>query len=293
MTAARAELLVDTRQTARRLRRRRVLHRYLLAFVGGAVVLFWLLVMAAGPSMVRYPPNMVLVDATLLPPSLDHPFGTDQLGRDVFSRLLVGTRVSLPTGLIVVLAAGLFGALYGGVAAYAHGRIEEGMMRFTDLFFCFPPLILAMAIAAALGAGWRNTLLAMTIVWWPKYARMGRSLVLVQRSREYVEAAEALGGSPVRILLRHITPNSLGPLVTFLTLDIGNAIVTFAGLSFLGLGVVPPTSEWGAMVSQGQALIQQWWVSLFPGLAIFTVAMGFNFLGDGLRDWLDPRARQR
>jgi peptide/nickel transport system permease protein len=278
---------------ARHLRWGRIRRRYLLAGIGGAVVMLWIMIMMVGPLIIPYPPGAVDVTETLLPPSPQHFLGTDQLGRDVYSRVLIGTRISLPTGFIVVVFAGLFGALYGGVAAYARTGVEERMMRLTDLFFCFPPLILAMAIAAALGVGWRNTVLAMTIVWWPKYARMGRSLVLVQRSREYVEAADALGSTPARILLRHIMPNALGPLITFLTLDTGNAIVTFAGLSFLGLGVVPPTPEWGAMVSQGQVLIQQWWVSLFPGIAIFTVVMGFNFLGDGLRDWLDPRAKQR
>jgi peptide/nickel transport system permease protein len=150
-----------------------------------------------------------------------------------------------------------------------------------------------MAIAAALGVGWGNTILAMVVVWWPKYARVSRSLVLVQRSQDYVDAARALGYDRGRIVFRHILPNTLGPLVTLLTLDIGNAIITFAGLSFLGLGVVPPTPEWGAMVSEGRTLIKEWWVSAFPGLAIFSVCLGFNFLGDGIRDWLDPRARQR
>src|SRR5438128_8499901 len=148
-----------------------------------------------------------------------------------------------------------------------------------------------MAIAAALGIGTTNTIIAMLVVWWPKFARLARSLVLVQRSQEYVEAAVVMGLSPARIFLRHILPNSIGPLIVLVTLDVGNAIITFAGLSFLGLGVVPPTPEWGAMVSDGQVLIEQWWVSTFPGLAIFSVVVGFNFLGDALRDWLDPRAR--
>lgn len=167
------------------------------------------------------------------------------------------------------------------------------MMRVTDLFLCFPPLILAMAIAAALGVGWTNTIIAMVVVWWPKYARVSRSLVLVQRSLEYVEAARVMGFGPSRIVLRHIMPNTLGPLTTLVTLDVGNALITFAGLGFLGLGVVPPAPEWGAMVSEGRSLILQWWVSVFPGLAIFSVVMGFNFLGDGIRDWLDPRTKRR
>jgi peptide/nickel transport system permease protein len=271
----------------------RLRRRYLLAGIGGIIVLLWSSVIVAAPFIVPSPPNAVNLTLQLLPPTAHHLFGTDQLGRDVFSRVLMGTRVSLPTGFVVVVVGGSFGILYGGIAAYTGAKVDEGMMRVTDLFFCFPPLILAMAIAAALGIGWTNTILAMVIVWWPKYARVSRSLVLVQRSQEYVEAARALGNRPRRILLRHVLPNALGPLVTLLTLDIGNAIITFAGLTFLGLGIRPPTPEWGAMVSEGRVLIEQWWVSTFPGLAIFTAAMGFNFLGDGIRDWLDPRAKRQ
>ena len=186
-----------------------------------------------------------------------------------------------------------FGTLLGGVAAYARGRIEGAIMRVTDLVLCFPPIILAMAIAAALGIGALNTMIAMLVVWWPKFARLAHSLVLVQRSQEYVEAATVIGFGPGRILLRHIIPNAIGPLIVLVTLDLGNAIMMFAGLSFLGLGVVPPTPEWGSMVAEGRELVQQWWVATFPGLAILTVVMGFNFLGDGVRDWLDPKARMR
>ena len=241
------------------------------------------------PRLSPYSPRQVDVLVRLKPPSAEHLFGTDSLGRDVLSRVLVGARVSLPAGLIVVLIAAAFGTIYGGVAAYAGAKVEEIQMRVTDLFLSFPPLLLAMAIAAGLGKGVLNTIVAMAIVWWPKYARLARSLVLVQRSLEYVEAARALGQGAGRTLVRHIVPNAIGPVVALLSLDVGNAMITFAGLSFLGLGVVPPTPEWGAMVSEGQVLIDQWWVSTFPGLAIFTVVMGFNFLGDALRDWLDPR----
>ena len=219
--------------------------------------------------------------------------GTDLLGRDVLSRLLVGARISLVAGIVVVVVGGLVGTLVGGIAAYAGGRAEEWMMRATDLVMCFPPIILAMAIAAALGIGVTNTILAMLVVWWPKFARLARSLVLVQRNQEYVEAAHVLGFGPARILFRHIVPNAVGPLVVLLTLDVGTAILTFAGLNFLGLGVIPPTPEWGAMVSEGRELVEQWWVATFPGLAILSVVIGFNFLGDGIRDWLDPKSRRR
>ena len=207
----------------------------------------------------------------------------------MLSRVLVGARVCLPAGLIVVLLAAVVGTLYGGVAAYAGAKVEEVQMRVTDLFLSSRRSSWRWRSPTALGKGVLNTIVAMAIVWWPKYARLARSLVLVQRSLEYVEAARALGQGAGRTLLRHIVPNAVGPVVALLALDVGNAMITFAGLSFLGLGVVPPTPEWGAMVSEGQVLIDQWWVSTFPGLAIFTVVVGFNFLGDALRDWLDPR----
>jgi peptide/nickel transport system permease protein len=260
-----------------------------LGVMGALIILLWCIVAVLAPRIAPHSSRHVEVLARLKPPSAEHPFGTDSLGRDVLSRVLVGARVSLPAGLIVVLLAAAVGTIYGGVAAYAGSKVEEVQMRVTDLFLSFPPLLLAIAIAAALGKGVLNTIVAMAIVWWPKYARLARSLVLVQRSLEYVEAARALGQGAGRTLLRHIVPNAAGPVVALLALDVGNAMITFAGLSFLGLGIVPPTPEWGAMVAEGQVLIDQWWVSTFPGLAIFTVVVGFNFLGDALRDWLDPR----
>lgn len=263
------------------------LKRYGLAVIGAVIITCWVLVAIFGDYLAPYPFDQVDVTKRLLAPSSDHWLGTDILGRDVFSRLLIGSRISLLAGLSVVLIGGSFGALMGAVAAYAGGRVESWLMRVTDLVMCFPPIILAMAIAAALGVGMLNTILAMLIVWWPKFARLARSLVLTQRSRDYVQAARAMGCGPARILFRHIAPNTLGPLVVLLTLDVGAAILTFAGLNFLGLGVVPPTPEWGQMVSEGRELIEQWWVAAFPGLAIFSVVVGFNFLGDGVRDWLD------
>jgi len=274
-------------------KQRRWLRRYGLPALGALVIVAWIVVAIAAPLLTPYLPTTVDVTARLRPPSWQHWLGTDVLGRDVFTRLVYGTRISLTTGVIVVLVGALIGTLVGGIAAYLRGRLEELIMRITDLVLCFPPIILAMAIAAALGIGTTNTIIAMLVVWWPKFARLARSLVLVQRSQEYVEAAVVMGLSPARILLRHIIPNAIGPLIVLVTLDIGNAIITFAGLSFLGLGVIPPTPEWGSMVSEGRELIEQWWVAAFPGLAILTVVLGFNFLGDGIRDWLDPRSRRR
>jgi peptide/nickel transport system permease protein len=272
---------------------RRWWRRYGLASLGLAIVLAWLLIAVLAPVISPYGPNAVDVTIRLQPPSLAHWLGTDALGRDVFTRLLYGAQISLLTGFVVVVASAIAGTLIGGIAAFAGGKIEELIMRATDLVLCFPPIILALAIAAALGIGTTNTIIAMLVVWWPKFARLARGLVLVQRSQEYVEAAMVVGFSPARILVRHIIPNAVGPLVVLTTLDIGNAIITFAGLSFLGLGVVPPTAEWGSMVAEGRELVAQWWVASFPGFAILTIVLGFNFLGDGIRDWLDPKSRRR
>jgi peptide/nickel transport system permease protein len=266
--------------------------RYGLAAFGGAVVLLWIAVAVLAPAISPYAFDAVDVTQRLAAPSATHWLGTDALGRDVLSRLLLGARVSLFAGFVVVAIGAVIGVVIGGVAAYAGGKVEELMMRATDLVLCFPPIILAMAIAAALGIGVHNTILAMLVVWWPKFARLARSLVLVQRSQEYVEAAVVMGYGPSRILFRHIVPNAVGPLVVLITLDVGQAIITFAGLSFLGLGVIPPMPEWGAMVSEGRELVDQWWVATFPGLAILSVVVGFNFLGDGVRDWLDPKSRR-
>jgi len=276
-----------------RTRSQRFRRRYGLAVIGAVIVVAWLVIALAAPWLTRYSPDTVDVANRLHAPSSTHWFGTDALGRDVYTRVLYGARVSLMTGFVVVLAAGILGTLLGGIAAYARGWIEEVIMRCTDLVLCFPPIILALAIAAALGIGTRNTIIAMLVVWWPKFARLAHSMVIVQRSQEYVEAAMVIGFNPTRILMRHILPNSVGPLIVLLTLDLGNAIITFAGLSFLGLGVLPPTPEWGSMIAEGRELVAQWWVATFPGAAILSVVIGFNFLGDGIRDWLDPKARKR
>jgi peptide/nickel transport system permease protein len=301
MSGVEAALLAATTESGSGARRRRWLRRYGLASLGAVVIALWAIAAILAPWIAPYPPDVVNVAGRLLPPSDLHLLGTDVLGRDVFTRVLYGARTSLAVGFIVVLLGGLFGTLLGGlfgtllgaIAAYMRGWAEELLMRATDLVFCFPPIILAMAIAAALGIGTRNTVIAMLVVWWPKFARLARSLVIGQRSAEYVAAAQAIGFGPAHILFRQIIPNAIGPLVVLVTLDLGNAILVFAGLSFLGLGVVPPTAEWGSMVSEGRELVNQWWVATFPGLAILTVVIGFNFVGDGIRDWLDPHARRR
>lgn len=265
--------------------------RFKLAIIGAVVLFVWIVAACLAPLISPYGPNDVDMGKRLLPPSLAHPLGTDTLGRDVISRILHGARLTLFSSLTVIFLGALLGTIIGGVAGYAGRTLGEAMMRLTDLVMCFPPIILALAIAAALGVGTANTIIAMLVVWWPKFARLARSLVLVQLSQEYVEAARVLGYGPLRILLRHIAPNAVGPLVVLMTVDLGSAIITFASLSFLGMGVVPPTAEWGAMVAEGREFLDQWWIATFPGLAILTVVMAFNFLGDGIRDWLDPRSQ--
>lgn len=276
---------------ASRLRRR--IRRYGLAWAGGAIVLGWILVAILAPWITPYPPDAQDIANRLAAPSAAHWLGTDILGRDVLSRLIYGSRVSLLAGFSVVIIGAAFGTAVGILAAWMRGWGEEALMRFTDLVLCFPPIILALALAAALGIGTTNTIIAMLVVWWPKFTRLARSLAIVQRSQEYVEAATVAGLPQKRILWRHVLPNTFGPIAVLCTLDLGIAILTFAGLSFLGLGVVPPTPEWGSMIAEGRELVEQWWVATFPGIAILSVVVGFNFLGDGLRDWLDPKARSR
>lgn len=228
----------------------------------------------------------------LKPPTAAHWLGTDQLGRDLYSRILYGARISLMLGVIVVGAAGFVGTTVGVVAGYAGGWVDEILMRITDIFFAFPALILAMAIAGALGPSLNNTMLAIAAVSWPVYARLVRAQTLTLRGREFVEAARSLGASPGYIILRHILPNTLAPLLVQASFDMGGAILSAAGLSFIGFGAQPPQPEWGVMISDGRKYITtHLWLSLFPGLAIFFTVAAFNLLGDGLRDALDPRLR--
>jgi peptide/nickel transport system permease protein len=262
-----------------------------MMLAGMAVVLAWVLPAILAPQLAPYDPIDQDVEHRLAPPSAAHWLGVDELGRDVFSRVLYGGRVSLPVAAIVVAVATVFGTLLGGVAGFAGHWIDAAAMRFVDVVLAFPSLILAMAIAAALGPSIQNSMLALLLVWWPPYARQARGQALALKNREYVMAARGLGLAEFRILLRHVLPNSFAPLLVMMTMDFGMAIIITAALSFLGLGAVPPTPEWGAMVAEGRELIQQWWISTFPGVAIFTVAMACNFIGDGLRDIIDPRLR--
>jgi peptide/nickel transport system permease protein len=270
---------------------RRIWHNRSAA-LGGALVLAWLLIALLAPLIAPYSPTAQKVTNRLKPPSAQHWFGTDELGRDVFSRVLHGARVSLPVALAVVAMTGTVGILLGSAAGYAGGLADEIIMRVADAVLAFPSLILAIAITAALGPGLLNAALAIALVLWPEYARLVRSQVIALREMEFVSAATALGASPWRNLFVHILPNALPLMLVKISLDMGNAILLAASLSFVGLGAVPPTPEWGAMVAAGRHKFFEWWIATFPGLAIFTAVVGFNFLGDGLRDLLDPRLRR-
>jgi ABC-type dipeptide/oligopeptide/nickel transport system permease subunit len=259
-----------------------------LALLGAGIALLWLLVAVFAPLVAPYDP----LEQSFVPfesPSADHPFGTDELGRDVFSRVVYGARISLPLGLLLVVLASTIGGIVGALAGYFRGWVDGAVMRTADLVFAFPAIILAMVVTAALGRGLTNAVLALVIVAWPSYARVVRSLVLSIGDSEYVWATRLLGSSARRALVREVLPNVVGPVLVLATLDVGNAILLLSGLSFLGLGAQPPDPEWGSMVAAGTQNFQFWWIGTFPGLAIFTAVLAFNFIGDSLRDIFDPR----
>lgn len=261
--------------------------------VGILIILMWVVIALLAPTLAPRDPLAQNVMVRLQPPSAEYPFGTDELGRDVFSRVLYGSRITLPAGIAVILIGSTIGMLVGAIAGFLGGLWDELLMRFTELFMAFPTIILALAITAALGADIRNAIIALVVVWWPTYARLIRGLVLEVKGREFVEAARSLGASSPYVLFRTVLPNCVSPMIVLSTLDIGNAILTFAGLSFLGLGPEPSSPEWGRMVSIGIDFFDQWWMWLYPGLSIASVVMAFNFIGDGLRDIFDPRMRKR
>ena len=264
-----------------------------LNIVAIALIALFALCALLAPILAPYDPLAQTLGSRLEPPSAAHWLGTDQLGRDIASRLLYGARISLVIGVVVVALAGIFGTFVGLVAGYASGLADEGLMRLTEVFLAFPPLILAMAIAGALGPSLTNAIIAIAAVTWAVYARLARGQVLSLRRREYVEAARTIGASRTRVLVRHLLPNALAPLLIQASFDMGAAIIAAAGLSFIGFGAQPPTPEWGVMISEGRNFIStQPWLSLFPGLAILFAVGAFNVLGDGLRDVLDPRLRR-
>ncbi len=261
-----------------------------LALLGLVVVLGLVLVAAFAPWLAPSDPNAINVNAILLPPSLEHPFGTDELGRDVFSRMIAGSRVSLEVGLVSAGLATLIGVILGALAGYYGGWVESGIMRFTDMMLCFPTFFLILAVIALLEPSIVNIMVVIGLTSWMGVARLVRAEFLTLKEREYVLAARSLGAGDLRIIFRHILPNAMAPVLVAATLGVAGAILTESGLSFLGLGVQPPEASWGNILNQGKANIEiAWWLSLFPGLAILVTVLGYNLLGEGIRDALDPR----
>jgi peptide/nickel transport system permease protein len=268
------------------------LRRNRAAVVGLVIAAILVFTAIFAPFLAPYNPYTVALDQRLQPPGGAHLLGTDELGRDILSRLIYGARVALWVGIVTVVLAGALGISGGLVAGYLGGSWDAVIMRLVDVFLAFPVIILAIAIVAVRGPGLTNVLIALALVYWTSYARVSRGTVLLLREEEYTWAARTLGASPRRIMVRHLLPNAIAPLVVLASLGMGNAILAEAALSFLGLGIQPPEASWGSMLNTGmQFLRDASFLSTFPGLAIFITVLGFNLLGDGLRDALDPRMR--
>jgi len=285
--------------SARREAWRRGVYRFRqsrMSMAGLAIVLVLLVLALAGPWIAPNPEHIaggVSTAERFKPPSAQHWFGTNEMGQDVFSLVLGGARVSVLAGLAVVLLGALAGTVIGAVAGYAGGWTDDLLMRLADLKLTVPGLILAMAVAAALGPGIVNMVFAISLSWWPGYARLVRGEVLARKQDLYVTAARAVGARPGRIVFRHILPNVMTPVIVKMSLDMGFAILTVASLGFIGIGVKPPTPEWGSLLSVARGYMPDyWWTAIFPGLAILLAVFGFNLLGDGLRDVFDPRSRR-
>lgn len=270
----------------------KLLRRNPLAIAGLTVLGLFAAAAILAPWIAPYGPEERIWAERQQPPSWKHPLGTDENGGDVLSRIIWGARVDLGISLLVVGSAAILGSIIGTAAGFVGGKLDEALMRVTDVFLAFPGLILAMAIAAALGRNLTNLALALIIVWWPGYARLVRGVVLSEREKPYVEAAKAVGAGNLRIIFKHLLPNSIYPLLVNATLDLGLVILTAAGLSFIGFGAEAGVAEWGVMIADGRNyLVQAPWVVAFPGLAILLCSLALNLIGDGLRDVLDPRLR--
>ncbi|HCQ67067.1 MAG TPA: D,D-dipeptide ABC transporter permease, partial [Rhodobacteraceae bacterium] len=260
--------------------------------MGGLIILVILVVIAlAAPLLAPMDPFAQNLAGRLRPPGTEgHLLGTDSLGRDILSRLIHGSRITLYIVALVAIIAPIAGLLVGTIAGYAGGFIDVVLMRITDIFLAFPKLVLALAFVSALGAGIENAVIAISLTAWPPYARIARAETLTIRSSDFISAVKLQGAGPLRIITKHIWPLCISSLIIRVTLDMAGVILTAAGLGFLGLGAQPPSPEWGAMISEGRKFIlDHWWVATMPGLAIFTVSLAFNLLGDGLRDVLDPK----
>jgi peptide/nickel transport system permease protein len=278
---------------------RRNCHRFLvrnrLNLVGVVIVFGFLFLSLLGPTLAPYDSNAQdITNSKLLAPSWHHPMGTDELGRDVLSRIMVGTRISLQVAVVVLGFAVTFGTIVGAISGFFGGFVDEILMRFTDMFLAFPAFVLAIAIAASLGKSLTNTMIALSTVFWPWYARLVRGQVLAIREREFVDAARSVGLSPSRLLLKHILPNAISVVIIQVTLDVGYAVLATSSLSFIGLGAQPPLPEWGTMMSTARNYFRDaWWYITFPGIALTLTVFAFNVLGDGLQDALDPRSSRR
>jgi len=260
--------------------------------LGAVIVVLILLLAVFGPLLAPQNPDQVNLLAVLQPPSVNHWFGTDSLGRDIFSQVLAGARISIEVAVIILSLSVVFGTALGIMSGLAGGLVDEIIMRITDLFLAFPGFILAAAIAATLGPSLQHTVLALAVVFWPWYTRLIRGQVLSLREREFVLAARVARAGTMWIATRHLARNVLAILIVQVSLDVGYAILATSSLSFLGLGAQPPSPEWGALIASGRSYIQTaWWWTVFPGLALALTVLGFNLLGDGLRDWIDPRLR--
>ena len=263
-----------------------------LAMIGLGISVALILMSIFAPLLAPYDPIVQSLPDRLLPPlTPGHWMGTDDFGRDIFSRILYGSRITLYIVLLVILTAPVVGLIIGTVAGYFGGWVDAVLMRITDIFLAFPKLILALALVAVLGPGMVNAVLAIAVTSWPPYARVARAETLTVRNSDYIAATRLQGASSLRLIWGHVMPMCLPSVIIRVTLDMAGVILTAAGLGFLGLGVQPPLPEWGLMISAGRKfLFEQWWVATMPGLAIFIVSLGFNLLGDGLRDVLDPRS---
>lgn len=272
----------------------RALARNPLAMIGLGIIVVLLVVAAFAPSLAPYSPIEGELTKRLLPPSADHWMGTDELGRDILSRVIHGARITLYIVLLVAMIAAPLGLVLGAMSGYLGGWVDKVVMGVTDIFLSMPRLILALAFVAALGPGIENAVIAIAITSWPVYARIARAETLTFRNAEFVSAARMLGASHARVIALHILPLCMSSTIVRVTLDMAGIILTAAGLGFLGLGAQPPLPEWGAMISRGRSFIlDQWWVATMPGFAIVIVSLGFCLFGDGLRDVLDPKQRGR
>ncbi len=264
--------------------------------LGLGLVAAIVLLALVGPWIVPYPDDVaggVNLTGKLQSPSAAHWFGTDEVGNDIFTRVIIGARLSLLVGIGITLAAAAIGVPLGILAGTAGGKVREAIMRVTDLFLSVPGLVLAIALVAALGPGIVNAMIALVLVWWPGYVRLAESKALSIRGEPFIEAARVAGAPGLRILWRHVLPNSLSPIIVKMSMDIGQAILAVASLGFIGLGAKPPTPEWGAMISIARGYLPDWWwYAICPGAFIYASVLGFNLLGDGLRDILDPRSHR-